>query len=151
MKAEGRAEVYERYVLSSMPLRRRIPIIAYVVWLFMDGLFGVLGQFLTPMTPNSGIMTGMETPLLHFVASGFLLVLLHSYIAQPFAKNGFRLVILGHQLGLITLSLWKTIVGCNWGIQSWLGIGGTVLYYCAMREIEAFILGIIEEWSEKSN
>ena len=152
MKAEGRAEVYKG-MLSLMPLRLRISLAAYLAGLFVEGLISLCRRFSSPPPPNAPLpgMWGINVPIVYFVPSGLLPVILHSYLSSRLARIGFQFIILAHQLSSSTL-LWRAVIRQDWGIwSSWHGIGGVVLYYCAMREIEAFFLQISWGVLEKKN
>lgn len=149
MKAEGNAEVYRQDSLSTMPLHRRMCAIAYVAWLFVEGLFTVVDQFLAAPTSYSRLFT-IDRCAQYFVCSGLLLVLLHSYIGSPRARSGFQWTTLLHQIGLIAFSLWKyTNYVVNKNERSWDGLRGVVLCYFAImgdaRDVILEICGAVDE------
>lgn len=145
MKAEGRAEIYEQHLLASVPLRRRTWAIVYVAWLFVEGLAAAFHNCSTPPTLGSKV-SGTESSIMYLVGSGFMFVLLHSYIGGNFARYCFRLTTFGHQIILAALSLFVLMNSTNES-YIWNGFRAAVLYGCASGEMEGFILDIEELWA----
>jgi hypothetical protein len=145
MKAEGRAEVYEQHIFASMPLRRRAWAVTYVLWLFVEGVAAAFRQFSAPPTLESKV-SGTESSIMYLVGSGFMFVLLRSYIGGNFVRHCFRLTTFGHQIILAALSLFVLMNSTNKS-YIWNGFRAAVLYGCASGEMEGYILDIEELWT----
>lgn len=137
----GKTEVYTLHVLSCMSFCRRCTAMAYVVWLFAEGCFLALTPASFPSTHTSSTI-GMEVSILYCVASGLLLVLLHSYIGGRFARYGFRLITFIHQVVLIDLSLWRMAYYGATDVNAWFGARLFLLCCCVIAEMGPFIVEI---------
>jgi hypothetical protein len=130
-KDEGRAEVYENYYLSTMPLFRRICTLTYVAWLFVEGLISVF-HTRSPAT----IGTRMEP---YLIIAGLVFVILHSYLRQRVPRYLFPLLVFVHQVTLAGMSLSRYV---RLGIQDHAGaiVRLFLFSFCILAEVEGFTL-----------
>lgn len=79
---------------------------------------------------------------MYCVSSGWLLLLLYSYIGRALARNGFRLITTVHQLIIIAIFFFWKLCSSNGILESWPVFRGAVLYGCATGEMGAVVLDI---------
>lgn len=138
-KEEGKAEVLNDNVLSSMGINQRISTILYVLWLVVEGGFvGINRSF--PSIADSP--SGLETVLMYLVGSSFALLVLHSYVGGKWAKSGLRGTVIGHQLVMLSLSLYGWTVLKDSNVRSWHGFRIGVMGYCVVSEMLAQLVDL---------
>jgi len=86
-------------------------------------------------------MTG--SALLYFITPALFLILTRSYIGIPFLRASFRLIIIAHQLLLISCSLWILVSqrGHSTDGLSELRLG--VLCFCLFSELGVLAPGFV--------
>jgi hypothetical protein len=140
-KQEGKAEVSEKYALSTMPLLRRVCTLIYLAWLFIEGPISALQQFTKSRSPAL-VAYGVEHSIMYFIIAGLLLVLLHTYIGRPLPRHVFRATLLIHQITVAALSFWRYICSKT-NDQAGTGFRLILLCFCALGEIEGFVIAMV--------
>lgn len=139
MREEGKVEVLQDNFLSSMGIYRRISAILYVLWLVPEGIF----IFADRLCPSISVSTsGLETLLMYLVGSSFALAVLHSYVGGKLAKSGLRAMMFGHQLILLSLSLYSSAVVKHANARLWHGFRIAIMGYCAFSEMGGLLVDL---------
>jgi hypothetical protein len=133
-KEEGRAEVYSKHILSSLPFSRRLSVMTYFAWIVIEGFILV---FARSSTSTEYHYSRLEAPLIYFVASSFLLLLLHSYLGGRIANYVLRSTIFVHQILLVAFSLRNIALENQTGIRPWPGFRVAVMACCGIADMAA--------------
>lgn len=129
---EGEKNVYETYLATTLGLRRRVASAIYASWIVLEGVYDVAQSF-----------DMARHPLSYFITPALFMILTRSYISIPFLRVSFRLIIIAHQLLLISYSLWVIVSqrGYATGGLSELRLG--VLCFCLFSELGVLAPGFV--------
>jgi len=136
-KERGRAEFYNSYYLSTMPVFRRLCMLVYVAWLSVEGLIDCLSKFPTNRSSAPGPYS-LERCLNYIILAGLVVVVLHGNIGPRFPKYFFRLLVLVHQVTIAAMSLWRYVC-FGTEVQAETGFRLFILCFCALGETCGFV------------
>jgi hypothetical protein len=129
--------VYTQHILSGLSLARRLSAATYISWLAVEGLIA-LAVYFAPWTQEGTTSVELELPMMYFVGSSLLVILLHSYVGGRVARTSLRIVPFVHQVTLIALSLRKFAVVNSYDLGAWSGFRAVVLMFCCLMETGSF-------------